>query len=388
MFSYDIAKKFGHWSVGNVNFNDKFEAAVEASRTKQKLNFEFNNKLWDQFDRSRIGKNSLKELYKLRAQQIRDKYDKVILYFSGGSDSSNILDTFLENNIKLDCVYVRWPFEVINSSLHNPNTKDKSAFNFNSEWDFAVKPRLEWLSKNRPDIKIELKTFAGLTDYKNFLDSGFEGINSHYSPVNIIRKTTYSDFEKENISKGFTVAQISGIDKPMLHQDLNGVVSMRFVDDFFHTMTATAFNPLGVEFFYWTPDMPELAFEMAYRVFEFYKFNPSRQYLVPGVLYQQMDKEIKHACREMFFQDVKTVCYPHWSNAIFQTEKPKHPFRIDKDFWFFNSSEFNKTKEVWQHHYTSRLDSIDNKFCEFDPLGRKTGLLTISSKSFIIGKWE
>lgn len=384
MFDKEIAKKFGCWKVGSHFFNDKVEAAISASTSKQKLEFVFNNDLWNKPFKTN---KTLKELYKDRAQQIRDKYDKIVLYFSGGSDSSNILDTFLEHNIKLDCVYVRWPFDVINSSLHTPNDKNKSAFNFNSEWDYAVKPRLEWLSKYRPDIKIELKNIGGLTESDNFNDSKFDGINCHYSPVNIARKSTFSNFEIESIDKGYTVGQISGIDKPMLHQDLEGNVSMRFVDDFFHTMMSVPFNQYGIEFFYWTAEMPELAYTMAYQVFQHFTLNPQKRFLVPGVLYQQMPKEIKHACREAFFQEVKEVCYPGWDNSTFQTEKPKHPFRIDKDFWFFQSSEFVKTQEVWNYYYMSRLQNIDDAYCEFDPTGKKIGLLTTTTKSFKLGTW-
>ena len=47
MFDKNIATKFGHWSVGDNNFNDKFEAAIFASKNKQKLNFEFNNNIWE-----------------------------------------------------------------------------------------------------------------------------------------------------------------------------------------------------------------------------------------------------------------------------------------------------------------------------------------------------
>lgn len=47
-------------------------------------------------------KESIKELCKQHAQLIRDSYDYVILYFSGGSDSTTILNAFLDNNIPID----------------------------------------------------------------------------------------------------------------------------------------------------------------------------------------------------------------------------------------------------------------------------------------------
>jgi diphthamide synthase (EF-2-diphthine--ammonia ligase) len=84
---------------------------------------------------------------------LRDKYDYLILYYSGGSDSWTVLNTFLENNIKLDCVYVRWPFKAENS--YTPNTVNQTAYNFMSEWDFVIKKDLEWLAQEHPEIRIE-----------------------------------------------------------------------------------------------------------------------------------------------------------------------------------------------------------------------------------------
>jgi hypothetical protein len=271
--------------------------------------------------------------------------------------------------------------------LHTNNKKDRSAFNFNSEWEYAVKPRLEWLAKNHPEIKIEIKDIKGLNNADQFNDDSFVGVNNMYSPVNILRKGTYSDFERSCIDKNKTVGQISGIDKPLLAQNMQGVVSMKFNDDCCHTMSATPFNPLGVEFFYWSVDLPELAFEMAYQVFQYYNHNPRERYLVPGNGYLLMPADIKHACREKFFMDVKSVCYPTWNNAIFQTEKPRHKLRIDKDLWFYKSDEFLDTRRAWSYYYKSRIDKIDDKFCEFDLLGSKTGLFPINTKSFIIGQW-
>ena len=364
------------------------EAAIESSRSNKSILFEFNDDVWKSFDRSLLGKISLKELYRQRAQQIRDTYDYVVLYYSGGSDSTNILETFIDNNIKLDCVYVRWPFDVLNSSLYNPNTRDKSAFNFNSEWDYAVKPRLEWLAKYHPEIKIETRNVKGLTDHTLMNDNVFEGTNNRYSPVNILRKSTYSQFEQECIDKGKTVAQVSGIDKPSLAQHIDGSVYMNFVDDFFTTLNPPPNNLHGVEFFYWSPKFPLLPFEMAYQMFLYYDLNPAERYIVPGKAYTMMPKEIKHACTEKYYVDVKQVCYPNWDLSIFQTEKPKHRFGIDKDVWFFQSTEFDKIREVWSYYYNSRLEMIDGQFCEFDPLGKKTGLKPIITQHFFLGKWK
>jgi len=45
---------------------------------------------------------TFKELCKQRALQLRNTYDYIILHFSGGSDSTTVLNSFLDNNIPID----------------------------------------------------------------------------------------------------------------------------------------------------------------------------------------------------------------------------------------------------------------------------------------------
>jgi len=59
--------------------------------------------------------DSLSNLYRKRAQQIRDSYDYIVLYFSGGSDSITMLNAFMKNDIEVDevVVYVNTDFKDI-----------------------------------------------------------------------------------------------------------------------------------------------------------------------------------------------------------------------------------------------------------------------------------
>ena len=45
---------------------------------------------------------SLQELYRERAEWIRNNYEYVILAYSGGADSTNVLESFYYNNIHID----------------------------------------------------------------------------------------------------------------------------------------------------------------------------------------------------------------------------------------------------------------------------------------------
>ena len=94
--------KFGFYQVGKLKFYSKFDAADLAARTNQSISWNFNDEVFGLYDWSTEPVASLPDLYRARAQQLRDQYDYLVLWYSGGADCDNILDTFVDNNIRLD----------------------------------------------------------------------------------------------------------------------------------------------------------------------------------------------------------------------------------------------------------------------------------------------
>lgn len=78
------------------------------------------NDAFDKADWTKEPTKSLKQLYKERAQQLRDDYDYLIVYFSGGSDSITMVNAFLNNNIKIDEIVIN-SFPQINKDVLNCN---------------------------------------------------------------------------------------------------------------------------------------------------------------------------------------------------------------------------------------------------------------------------
>ena len=264
--------------VHGKRFENKVEALAHSSKiscSPTDVKFYYHHDAWTYFDKSQLGRQSLSELYKQRAQQLRDKYDYLILYFSGGADSTNILQTFLNNNIKLDEVVVRWPKKLIGSNLYIPNSIDQSARNFVSEWDLVIEKELKTLRSNHPKIKITILDYVEDIPKGYYNDLIFTKQNHMHSAVNLLRMQKFTDIELN--PKGKKVCAIAGVDKPMLVEH-NSRVFMFFLDDVasLHTKTEEAYR----EDFYWTPDFPEIAYEMAYQVFLYFKLNPlTRQFL-------------------------------------------------------------------------------------------------------------
>lgn len=102
----------GYYKFGNKIYLSRQDMLDDAMLLLSKnyslplMQFIFNEEVFDKIDWTIEPSFSLKELYTQRAQQLRDDYDYLILSYSGGSDSHEILGTFLENNIFIDEIQV------------------------------------------------------------------------------------------------------------------------------------------------------------------------------------------------------------------------------------------------------------------------------------------
>jgi hypothetical protein len=342
---------------------NKVEALLAATRLRSQgqpcvIWYIYHHDVFKNFNSALLGKIPLKTLYKERAQQLRDNYDELILYYSGGADSHNILHTFLENKIKLDYVFVRWPSKMLDKGLYTPNIEDTSANNFVSEWDYAIKPDLEYLKNNHPEIKIITADWLDQANPTLYTDDLFTTQNHMHSAVNFLRMQSYSNVEKTLLEKGRRVAAIWGTDKPRLKKNANNQVYFYFRDDVIQNAVPINSDANNVEYFYWTPDMPLLAYEMAYQLFLWFKANPSKQDFLD--------------IREDYFitsEITKSVCYPYWDFSRFQAAKPLG-FRKDKDFWFYEHQEFSSLVDRWQYYYNSQLDNINKDYLKLDNSGK------------------
>ena len=172
----------GYYKVGNLEFSSKIQACIHSTATKMPVEWVFNDNVFNSYDWTVEPKEDILELYRRRAQQLRDKYDYLILYFSGGSDSYNVLRSYIDNGIKLDEICVKWCTRVIDSGIYTPNTIDTTAYNYLSEWDYAIKPVLDEIKISNPEIKITIV---------NWLDDRLENDPAHTS------ESIHKQFQKD-----------------------------------------------------------------------------------------------------------------------------------------------------------------------------------------------
>lgn len=381
----------GYYKVDDKIFCNKLQALLFASKNKKNVEWIFHDDLYDFAGlniKSYDYNNSLENIYKNRALQLREKYDYLILNYSGGADSHNILQTFLKNNIKLDMVFIQWPMSLMDKNLYTPTDKNTSNFNFHSEWDLVIKHDLEWLSKNHPEIKIEIADWIEDLKLSFYGDTLFE--KNVTNLPSIARSQKQNRFSKTEIllsNKGLKVASIFGVDKIAIKIE-NNEMSFRMADTSCMTHSNPD-NPNGLEYFYFTPDMPEIPAIQCYKLYETYLKRPElfymkldrekRKELYPHTLYQSPYQDL-HSYWEVF----KLVCYPYWDFSRFQAEKPFSVLnglpagvRAWDNILIKGISDFSKIQQKWEYLWKSYYLELD-----------KNLLLNQDTFKIIFSKWH
>lgn len=258
--------RFGLYCVDGLTFINKGDALTVASATNKPVTWNFNDEIYSLFDWSIPIQTTLTELYKQRAQQIRDKYDYVSLFFSGGVDSANVLHAFLDNDILLDEVVMFRPFSQVNVA----NKIDRTPRNLYSEIEFAALPHLrQYIKDPRTLVRcIDMEDSTEKFLNNDNLLSQFNRV-SCFGAASVARAgASFTDPHWRKLYEaGKSVAHIQGVDKPVIQY-----VDGRYIFNFDESATISSqFDPTSRsaesemlkkhhhhEFFYWTPDLPEL----------------------------------------------------------------------------------------------------------------------------------
>jgi len=343
--------KYGCWFYDGVFYKDKIDALKKTTNTYplKRTFFYYHDPLWMNYNLSTLGKRPLPLLYKERAQQLRDRYDHLVLHYSGGSDSHNILQTFIDNNIKLDEITVRWPKALTDGKFYTPNKNDISASNTASEWDYVIKPELQKLQQTHPKIKINIYDYTEkiTTSSHNvdILENKLLNLNSCRGALISLAMRMDNDYDRRLTTSGSeNVGHIFGVEKPTLFCR-NNKLYFYFTDAPFEIMLMNdALKENRVESFYWAPDYPELTIEQAYQVGLHFKNNPDKLYLLNNDTKTISDINAHYTLQQAV---IKQIIYDTWDYTKFQADKPNID-RSDTYFWLHHSSELNSLQQ--SHH--------------------------------------
>ena len=256
----------GHYLYNNKIYHkreDAFDDMLINKDYNNRIEFYYNDHVFQAIDWTVPVQVSLDELYKLRAKQLRDQYKYLVLLFSGGADSSQILNTFLKHNIFIDeiiCLHT----ETLSNKLDYSNLDEEMKYYL--EYELASKPLLKKVAELSPNTKI---TAVDQTDFmvdsyvnKKYTHLGLEkGETAQVSIFTERGNTTIFNllhYPETYLKDSDNIGVIRGFEKPNLLVNKTEL-KFYFTDITLHQTKSIRkynMNKITFEDFYWSPNFP------------------------------------------------------------------------------------------------------------------------------------
>lgn len=272
--------KHGYYKVNGQIFLKKIPALLHANLTKADVTWHFNNEILDNVDWTVEPTLSLDQLYGLRAKQIREEFDYVILMLSGGSDSTNVFNSFLNNKVHIDEVVASAPLSGLNNWKVDPENKHKTEIV--SETFLAQLPLVNQIITRHPNIKVTVN------DYFDDLlklnpDTWVQEQCGHWlHPTGVARHSLMKLTHVRDLAeRGKKVAIVYGTDKPLICRNENGDLYTNITDAATTIPTSPfedAYPNVESELFYYSGSLPELMIKQAHAVCK-WLYKPENKYV-------------------------------------------------------------------------------------------------------------
>jgi hypothetical protein len=259
-----MEKNCGYWLVDDEYYTNKVNAIIAAQHRglgPEAISFHYNDEWWDQANWGVEPTESLQDLYVQRARQLREKYETLILRFSGGADSYNILRTFVDNDIKIDVVAMNeWHMDGIEPRLCTTNVEKK----------LLARPLLDKVIAQGAKFEVITNDYSPTFAQAIGNDPAwiFDIDAPKFSCIDITacRALTTPEFAKWDSP---TTGVIVGVDKPKVYFK-EGKIWYFSQPDLLHTMH-TPVNKMIPEPFYWTADMPKITIKQCHVVKNYWR---------------------------------------------------------------------------------------------------------------------
>lgn len=377
-----IQENNSYYIVNNRRFSNKIDAVLAANLHKHKVEWYFNDIEFANINWYDEPNDSLDSLYARRAKELREKFDYLVVFCSGGADSRNVALSFLENNIHIDEIVASAPLSGLSNFQHN--NLDTSHTNTMSETYYAQIPFIKEIEKKYSNVKITLHDyFQDILAFKtdDWLYRSEDWI--HPSGIARYRLERHSHLVKLADS-GLKIGFIYGIDKPiivfkesaifMVFSDLALNVSRPVFDRDYP-------NVCNVPF-YWATSCATMLIKQAHTVARS-AVNRACQvskYITDVNVYKQStdyQNRIKHSKYE---RSIIPIIYPKTYRPVFQAEKPTKIFLGEHDQWFYDLHKNTRTFEMIASDTKYFYKSINSMYLN----SSKTGISTML-KFFYIG---
>ena len=336
----------GYYEVNHKTFANKLEAIVYANEVGWKgIKWNFNDDLWNKQQFTIEPTEDLLTLYKERAQQLRDEYDRIVVFVSGGADSTAVLQSFINNNIRIDDIFIFGAFSAEENVIGNLSNDDYGYFT--RETELLAKPLIKQALQKQPHINVIE------WDWTDFILSSFDDLDwiwkvgGRFSPNMRARSNFHKVYKKHQRleENGTKIAFIFGVDKPRLMRD-DSSIYLVFNDSLITTGSSISNDILEHkwehdEFFFWSVNSPKIIIKQAHQIINFIH----QRKLVNTIPHISHDNNVSWH-HTTYYGTINPIIYPEWNQNIWQIEKPTSPTYNEMERWFFASD--HKSLARWK----------------------------------------
>jgi hypothetical protein len=332
---------FGHYQVGNFTVFSKVEALELSQRTNTPITWHYNDDVFDAQDWTQEPEKNLADFYMDRARQIRDNYDYVVLFYSGGADSHNMLESFIHAGIHIDEI----------ASFHSLAADGDQKSEFNRE---IFETAIPFVNSLRQQEKLSKDTVHRLIDMSDIVTKFCQDIDWLDFPYMMSSSVSINNVARSNlrryildwnnlINQGKRVGLIWGHDKPRIMHE-NNKFFLNFMDIFDNCVSVSIqqSTPAGWfdEMFYSTPTMPKLVIKQAHIIKNFLeKCDETHPWVTESVT--GLGHVVKHRADGTWktvwlTQDAQSMLiYPWFRPDLYYESKPKDIIYSKRDRWFW-----------------------------------------------------
>jgi len=366
-------RKLGYYQVGNQYFLSKLEAYKAAGNDPNSIKYCFNDEIFSSYDWKVEPEPSvgIEEFYRRRAQELRNKYDYIIFLYSGGPDSTNVLDTFVDNGILIDEIvninsYDRT--QVVNGTIHN------------ADYVYNVKPKLDQLVKDKNlQSRITIIDEIDLVKqhWKYYQDSGDWELmfGSVIAPSMFFTKGVWLRYVPRlwnMVVSGKNICVLLGTDKPYLNID-NNKYAIKFSDLLGADSSLLTYNDADLknlevqEWFYHSPDCVPLVIKQAHVLKNFVENNRDKNLFTPPDVSTKLLKhnkrsslvcQSKHVPGNLRYDIFHKLIYPKWCATIVTPKTALLVLRPEDNWWIHQFEE--SEKKIWFHGLIKTAQEFKN----------------------------
>jgi hypothetical protein len=352
-----------------------------ANEVNQPVKWVFNDEVFNSAKWDSEPVESLDELYDRRARELREKYDYLVLSYSGGSDSNNVLMSFYRQGLRIDEIVTNWIQEASkNFTVLDPAIK--GSWNHHAEYELLTRGRLQWVKDNMPETKITFFDCSRpiIEYFKKARDESW--IMNHRDPINpaVTQRFNYLAMDElhHRIDKQKKMAIVLGTDKPRMFINDNNEVYFHFLDRLANISPIAQhfsdYDNNSIELFYWAPESVDMLRKQAHIIYRFLQMNEQ---------YRRIYRHGKWMDRNAQEVVMKRALYGStWNDNWFQTYKSTKDWDNELDTWFVEQFRGTVIERNWRNGINYLEKNLKADLLKTE---EQRGLITFESPFWYIG---